>query len=113
MQETLGNRRNDAASSSTPPAQTGRTQLIEDGIAQTLTELDTDSDHAHAPGRRPIDFGDDLEPAQLTGEDPGTSRGRRSPIRHDAARPIVAVLAAVAVGCLALLGIAIAQGYIP
>lgn len=112
MQETLGNDRPSRASSSPTRPQTSRAQLIEEGIAQTLLEIDADAGHADTPGRRPIDFEDDFEPAQVAGEGHGW-RGRRSPIREDAARPIVAALATVAVVCLALLGVAIAQGYIP
>ncbi len=88
-----------------------RIKKIEEGIAQTLAELE-EADDAPAPGgRRPLQVdnftkGDTIEP--------GYDHQRHTkPKDEPTARPILMATLAAAVATLALLGVAVAQGYIP
>ncbi|MFP4598894.1 MAG: hypothetical protein ACOC9W_06415 [Persicimonas sp.] len=88
-----------------------RIKKIEEGIAQTLAELE-EAGEAPAPGgRRPLQM--DSFTKGVTIEPGYDHHNHTGPKDEPTARPILMATLAAAIGTLALLGVAFAQGYIP
>lgn len=88
-----------------------RIKKIEEGIAQTLAELEEAGDAPAPGGRRPLQVdsftkGNTIEPSY-------DHQSHTGPKDEPTAQPILLATLAAAIATLALLGVAVAQGYIP